>query len=488
MPGRFGMGASLLAAAALQLAVVSVAHAGEQADRAVAAVRQLIAKGEIKPGTPLRLRAKQGNMVSILGRDYQLQKEWERQTGILIDASVMPQLDSLEFIRSSSDIDLTIARNHEYADLFQSGLIEDLGPLFQRFGFALPDAPASGYLLPRQQSRVGDHVVAVPADMDVALLFLRRDLLEDPAQRARFREQHGRDPGVPRTWQDYQQLVAFYNRPQDGFYGATEPREKLTGWMYWLPRYLSAAVPNQYLFDDRMRPLIDSPAGVAATDSYTATVPFSPPQALGEGKDYSYMLPFFVRGNAFSTILTVATAKIAGRDESAIKGKFIAAPMPGRVVGSKLVRRTQFIYGNNLVVPASAPNKALGFLFAMWLADIDNSARSVAANGIADPYRISHLDDERLRTLYTPQALDVLKAELPIVAPSGTGLPGNSEYLGVLSDNLWLAAGGRLSSKQAMAKTAREWEAITERLGRAGQIVHWRAVKKLYPEATEAAR
>ena len=149
MPGRFGMGASLLAAFALQTAVVSVVQAGEQADRAVAAVRQLIAKGEIKPGTPLRLRAKQGNMVSILGRDYQLQKEWERQTGILIDASVMPQLDSLEFIRGSSDIDLTIARNHEYADLFQSGLIEDLGPFFQRFGFALPDAPASDYLLPR---------------------------------------------------------------------------------------------------------------------------------------------------------------------------------------------------------------------------------------------------------------------------------------------------------------------------------------------------
>jgi multiple sugar transport system substrate-binding protein len=251
--------------------------------------------------------------------------------------------------------------------------------------------------------------------------------------------------------------------------------------MFWLPRYLSAAAPNQYLFDDRMRPLINSPAGVAATESYIATVPYSPPQSLEEGKDYSYTLPFFVRGNAFATMLTAATAKISNRDDSAIKGKFVAAPMPGHRVGNQLVRRTQFIYGNNLVVPASAPNKALGFLYAMWLTDPDNAARSVAANGIADPYRHSVFRDDRVRTLYLAQPLELLKSELPIVAPSGTGLPGDSEYLGALSRNIWLAASGRLSSKEAISKTAREWEATTERFGRAQQIAHWRAFKKLYP-------
>jgi len=462
-------------------AAANTAPAGEQADKAVAAVRQLVARGEIKPGTALRLRVKQGNTVSFLGRDYELQKEWEKQTGILIDASVMPQLDSLEIIRRSSDVDVTIARNHEYPDLLHGGLIEDLTPLLQRFGFTLPDDAASGYLLPRHQAYVGERVVAIPADFDVALLFLRRDLLEDPAQRAAFRAKHGRELGLPRTWREYQQLVAFFHRPKDGFFGSTEPREKGTGWMFWLPRYLSAAAPNQYLFDDRMRPLIDSPAGVAATESYVATVPFSPPQSLEDGKDYSYTLPFFIRGNAFATMLTAATAKISNRDDSAIKGKFVAAPMPGHQVGNRLVRRTQFIYGNNLVVPANAPNKALGFLYAMWLTDPDNAARSVAANGIADPYRHGTLLDERVRTLYLAQPLELLKSELPIVAPSGTGLPGDSEYLGALSHNIWLAAAGRLTSKEAMRKTAREWEAITDRLGRAQQIAHWRAFKKLYP-------
>jgi multiple sugar transport system substrate-binding protein len=479
--------AALCASAVLGTSQIP-AQAGEQADRAIAAVKQMIARGEIKPGTMLRMRAKQGNMVSFLGRDYELQRDWEKLTGILIDASVMPQLDSLEYIRRGTDIDLTIARTHEYPDLYHNGLIEDLTPLLQRHGFSLSEDAGNGYMLLRHQAYFGERIVAIPADFDIALLFVRRDLLEDEAQRARFRDKHGRELKAPKTWAEYQQLVEFFHRPKDGFYGSTEPRERLTGWMYWLPRYLSAAAPNRYLFDDQMRPLINSPAGVAATESYIATVPYSPPQSLEDGKDYSYTLPFFIRGNAFATVLTVATAKISRSEASAIKDKFIALPIPGQLVGDRLVRRTQFIYGNNLVVPANAPNKTLAFLFAMWLTDPDNSSRSVAANGIADPYRYSDLLDERVRALYTPQPLEVLKAELPFTAPSGTGLPGDSRYMAALGTNIWLAARGQLTAKEAMAKTAREWEAITEEYGRSKQISHWHAFKKLYPATTEAGQ
>jgi multiple sugar transport system substrate-binding protein len=461
------------------------ALAGEQADRAVAAVRQLVAQGEIKFGTVLILRVKQGNMASLLGRGHELRTEWERQTGTSIDAGVMPQVDSLGLIRKAVGVDLMLARNHEYPDLHQGGLIEDLEPLVRRFGFTLPEDSRNGYMLLRQQAYFGDHLVAIPADMDLAMLFVRRDLLEDPGHRDAFRKKHGRELRAPATWQEYQQLVEFYARPQDGFYGSAEPRERLTGWMYWLPRYLSSAAPNQHLFDDGMRPLVDSPAGIAATESYIASVPYMPPQSLEDGKDYSYTLPIFLRGDAFATMLTVAAAKIANRDDSPIRGKFMAVPMPGHVVAGRLVRRTPFIYGNNFVVPVNAPNKALALLFAMWLTDPDNTTRSVAANGIADPYRHSSLRDEQVRSLYTAQALDVLENELPVAAPSGTGLPGDSEYLAALSRNIWLAARRELTPRQAMAKTAREWDAITDRHGRSRQIGHWRTFKNLYPQGLQ---
>ena len=472
-------------ALALGLLSAPATRAGEQADRAVAAVRRLVASGELRPDTVLRLRAKQGNVVSILGRDYALQQEWERKTGIAIDVGIMPQLDSLAFIRRSTDVDLTIARNHEFADLLHGGLITDLKPLLDRFGFRLSDAGPDGFLQLGQQSMSDGRVAAIPADFDVALLFLRRDLLEDPGQRARFRERHGRELRAPRTWQEYQELVAFFHRPAEGLYGTAESREPLTGWMYWLPRYLSSALPVQHLFDEKMRPLINSPAGVAATESYAATVAYSPPQALEDGKDYSYTLPFFVRGQAFSIILTAGVAKLANGSETPVRGRFMAAPIPGRLVGGQLVRRTQLIYGNNLVVPANAPNKALGLLFAMWLTDPENSTRSVLAQGITDPYRVSHLDDERIRAVYTPQVIDLIRSELPVMSPSGIGLPGDAEYIASLNRHIWQVAAGKLGAREAMERTAREWDQITDRIGRAAQIERWRVQRALYPATAD---
>jgi len=464
------------------------AVAGEQADRAIAAVRQLVASGEVKPGTVLRLRVKQGNLVSLLGRDAELQREWERLTGIPIDASVMPQVDSMTFIRDRRDADLTIARTHEFADLDAAGLIVDLRPLLQRFGFQLRADEPEGYLLLDSQSRRGDKLLAIPADLDLALLFLRRDLLENEDNRTRFRARYGRELAPPLTWAHYQQLTEFFHRPQDGFYGAGEPRERHTAWMYWLPRYLSASAGGIAFFDARMRPQLLTAAGISATESFVATVPFSPPQVLEDGKDFNYTLPLFVRGNTFSTILTVATAKIANREGSAIRGRFIAAPMPGYVHHGKLLRRTTFIYGNNLVIPRSGSHPELAFLYAMWLTDPDNSLRSVTANGIADPYRHHHLRDEQVRALYTPQALDLMRQELRIVRPGGTALPGDAEYMAALSNQLWQAAAGRITSREAMARTSREWDAITDRLGRAAQIAHWRALRQAAPGTAATSR
>jgi multiple sugar transport system substrate-binding protein len=132
---------------------------------------------------------------------------------------------------------------------------------------------------------------------------------------------------VPATWQEYDQLAKFFHRPQKGLYGTVEQRERDTAWMFWLPRYLSQGAPYRQLFDDRLKPMIDSPAGVAATESYISTVRHSAPEILGDGKDYSYTAPIFMQGKAFSIIFTIAGAKLFNASGSAVKQKFIA-PLP----------------------------------------------------------------------------------------------------------------------------------------------------------------
>ncbi len=439
----------------------------------------MVAAGEVAPGTRLRLGFKQGNIDAFLGRELELQQEWERQTGILLDARVVPQQPVLQLLRGTDEIDLTVARNHEYPDLLAEGLVDDLSPLFTEFGFELEEKTRDGFIRPRLQAQLGERIVAVPADGDVPILYLRRDLMTDPKEQAAFAEAFGRPLEPPRTWVEYEQLQRFFHRPEQGLYGVAEERDQEGAWMYWLPRYLARTEPWQPLFDARMRPLIDSPAGVAATESYVAAMRQSPPGATETGRGYNFVVPLFAQGRAFATINTIAGARIFNADGSPVQGRFMAVPMPGVRHGDKLVRRTAVIYGNNLVIPRAAANRRLAFLYAMWLTDPDISARSIGiTGGFADPYRWNHVRDPRITRVYSTAALEVFVREWDVALPTGTGLPGDGEYLAALDRHLTAAARGQMSAEQAMAGTAQAWDAITERYGREAQIRHWRTFSR----------
>lgn len=461
---------TLLVAALFVAIPTPVVMAAQQAERALAAVRQLVASGAVPEHAVLRLGFKQGNINAFLGEDQALQREWERATGVLLDVRVIPQQPALDMLQATPGLDLTVARNHEYPDLLANGLIEDLTPLFAAFGFTLDDNPHDGFIRPDLQARVGERIVAVPADGDVAVLYLRRDLLDDPAEQVAFRKAYGRPLAIPQTWRDYEDLVRFFHRPAQGFYGIAEERSAAVAWMYWLPRYLSQAEPSPALFDAGMRPLIDSPAGIAATASYVAVMPYSL-RAATEGRlTYNMTLPLFAQGKAFATINTVAGARMFNAPASLVRTKYIAVPLPGNRVGDRVVRANTVIYGNNLVIPRGAQAK-LAFLFAMWLTDPDVSARSVGVpGGFADPYRWNHLRDARIRDVYSAHTLEVFAAEWATAQPPGTGLPGDAEYLDALGQELTAASRGEHTPAEAMARTAAKWEAITERRGRADQV------------------
>jgi multiple sugar transport system substrate-binding protein len=133
----------------------------------------------------------------------------------------------------------------------------------------------------------------------------------------------------------------------------------------------------------------------------------------------------------------------------------------------KLVRRNLPIYGNNLVVSSQGAQRKLAFLFTMWLTDPDNSLRTVGVRGgFTDPFRWNHLLDQRIRDLYTPEALAVFAKEWPVALPPGTGLPGDGDYLTALNQNLWLAASGKITAAEAMKRTSREWEGLISRQDR----------------------
>ncbi|MDX1593473.1 MAG: extracellular solute-binding protein [Gammaproteobacteria bacterium] len=459
----------------LLLCPVVATPAAGQAERALDAVRHLIASGDVAPDTVLRLAFKQGNVNAYLGNDLALQRLWERETGIVIETRIIPQLPAQQVIASTDGIDLTVARNHEFPELLPLGLIEDLTPLFEEFAFPLDGGPPDGYIRPDLQAYLGDRIAAIPADGDPVIMYLRRDLLDDPEERAAFRAATGRELDVPQTWAEYETLYRFFHRPEQGLFGVVEERDPEGAWMYWLPRYLSMAKPYQPLFDAQMRPLLDTPQGIAATESYLATVAHGPPGITDDGNNYSFTLPLYLQGKVFAMLHTPSASKLLGSPASRVQGRVLFAPVPGTRIDGELVRRNTIIYGNNLVVPAKAPNPKLAFLYAMWITSPEVSPRSVGVRGgFTDPYRWDHLRDPRITEIYGAQALEAFAASWPDTLPPGTGIPGDSEYLEVLNRNLTAAARGEFDAAEAMRRTARTWDAITERHGRAAQVRHWK--------------
>ncbi|WP_136809484.1 extracellular solute-binding protein [Desulfosediminicola flagellatus] len=463
-------------------------QAGEQAERAIKGVLKLISDGKLASGSTLKILVKQGNIRNYWGVNFDLKNEWEEKTGILIDANVMPQMPVLDLLSSKSDFDFTIARQREYPDLFTKGLIQDLTPYVKKYGMVLDDNPINGYLHPKAQTEFDGKVVAIPADGDIAVLYLRKDMLDEPANKEAFKKQFDRELEPPKTWDEYLDLISFFHDPDNNFYGSCEERDLHTGWMFWMIRYASQANPTQYLFDDDMRPLINSPEGIRATEQYIATIPYSPPDALVEGNNYSYTLPFFKNGNGFAFILTMSAAKMLNSRHSKLRGKVMISPMPGNIVGDVLVQKSSFIYGNNIVISTSSKHPELAFLYAMWLSDPEISSRSVRVSaGMADPFRYNHLTSADLHNTYTKQALDAVLAQSLTTIPAGTGLPGDNEYIQALNVNIWRAGKKELTPSQAMEETARAWELITEKYGRAKQIVIWKSFKQKFPSAVSTS-
>jgi multiple sugar transport system substrate-binding protein len=117
---------------------------------------------------------------------------------------------------------------------------------------------------PAELARIDGRLFQYPRNLDLRLLYFRRDLIEDPRQCAAFEERHRRPLRVPETWDELVEVAIFLTQP--GLSGFLFPGRDsgLFGTFYEL---LVAAGGD--LFHPDLAPAFDSPAGVWAADRLT---------------------------------------------------------------------------------------------------------------------------------------------------------------------------------------------------------------------------
>ena len=106
----------------------------------------------------------------------------------------------------------------------------------------------------------------VAFDNDTQPYFYRSDLLENPDEQAAFEDQYGRPLEFPLTWEHHDEVAAFFTRPdaEIPIFGDVNTLAPFWGAVKWNERFVSAANPNMYYFNEDGSANVNNEAGVRA--------------------------------------------------------------------------------------------------------------------------------------------------------------------------------------------------------------------------------
>lgn len=471
-----GIVAALLASAT---AVRAQAVAGATADeRAVAGAKAYM---KAKGLTSLKLNMMMPSIFTA-GSTVEM-TNFEKETGIGVNyfevGILQIQAKAMsEAVAKSGSFEFWIGDPVSLPDLAEAGLARPIDDLVGRGRPDLDDI-VPGF---QEQARYKGKTYGLVADGDNFVMVIRRDLLDAPGERQKFKAKYGWEPGCPDTYEQWYQLAEFFTRDPKGtgvpeLYGAMGYRARGWGWRWWLQRfYAKGGMP----FDDAMRPLVAGKEGVEALKDYIALTKFMPKDILGWATPQAY--PFYAGGHAFS-IMTYPSIAIAAEhpERSKIVGKNRYCLVPGYVVNGKLVRRSLQAYGNIFYVSNYAKHPEAAYWLAQYMTSKEVSARLVAGpNTVYDPYRRSHLTDPRVIKARTKEMVEVHLKNAQVMAPMIL-LQGAVEYNDALDQNIQEALLGKISPEEALKNTAVTWEKITNQIGRRQQIEGWKALKPAFP-------
>ncbi|MBE3597899.1 MAG: extracellular solute-binding protein [Limnochordaceae bacterium] len=456
----------------------------------------------------------------IEGPLHEWRKPWEELTGGKVNIVGIPYAEHYskamtDLLTGTGQYDIFMAGADWYGDLIAGNYIIPIDKYLNDPRFPKWDRsamPLSQVALHTWQG----HWYGVLNDSDGQVLYYRRDILTNASYRQRFKAKYGYDlPVPPKTWEQVRDIAEFFNGWD--WNGDGEPDSGMVMHLkvggQGMFHYASLSAPfvlfpgptvdryhNVYWFDpENMNPLINSPGHVRALELLLQLAKFGPSAQLswdlGEAWDY------FMRGKA---VLTFSWGDVGGLVQepgrSVIKGKLGTAMLPGtlEVWDREHNRWVKFdspnVVGNTTggswhgVISALSKNPEVAYHFLAFLAmtpisqwhayrgwdGVDPGTRHhfLAPQGDAklEDYVAQGWNAEDVRE-YTQAYYETFFAErqLPYLR-----IPGGHEYWVSLDQHISEALTGAVSAKEALDRTARDWDEITNRLGRREQLELYR--------------
>jgi ABC-type glycerol-3-phosphate transport system substrate-binding protein len=274
--------------------------------------------------------------VLVEGGGEQLQKaiaeKFTAETGIEVNFVVVPY--SGVFERLSAEI-ASGSANYDVVtiDVIWMALFAEFAePLDGLFTEAVTSNVAPALLA---DAKIGGSYIGMPAWANAEILFYRKDLFEDPAEQAAFKEKYGYDLAAPTTWQQFRDVSIFFTRDTDGdgtidLYGTdvkgVNPEE-------WMATVLQAGSPGIVL-DDAGAVIIDNAQHQTALDFYVSSHcadNATPPTGVAQ-IDWGASQNLFYQGKTAMMRFWAHAYRLTPED-SLVEGKVGVAPMIGGEAG-----------------------------------------------------------------------------------------------------------------------------------------------------------
>ncbi len=384
-----------------------------------------------------------------------------------------------EAVVRTGDYDVFLTFCNWIGDMAESGLIVDQTAWWEKYDPEVDHGP-NRYVAPldRFTTLYKGRRYALGADDDAFSLFYRKDIMDNPDEAKAFEDRYGRPLELPKTWKEFDEWIAFFDRPDEGIRGAHMYAERYFAYTAWAARFISKG--GAY-FDDNMDPLIVSDEGVTALEEQIRlTQDHMWPDAVTG--DWSVAYSRFPEGSVFFAWAWASLGKWAQDPEtSKIAGKVGYMDAPGTMHDGELVKAVPHVVGWSFSISRYGKAPEAAYCFIQWFTGPAVGLDAIARVGTLDAFREPWFDDAKMKEAYGEEFLPVLHSLTQNAFPD-ISLRGAAEYLDNLNLNLQQAFAGQKGAERALKDAADSWQQITDRIGRLGQIEAWRAERQNYPQ------
>jgi multiple sugar transport system substrate-binding protein len=345
---------------------------------------------------------------------------FEKRTGAHVkliyenDREIMKHLDQ-NLKAGDPSYDVVVMRHQLMGSLIQKNQIQPIDSLMNDHNVPDPGFNPQQQLFPnwwKELSSYADHIYGFPYTGLTVFTCYRKDLLEDPETRRRFKSKYHREIAPPTSWAEYTELAEFFNRPSDKFYGTYISGKQGQALRYeWLNLVYSFGgnVLDASRGSGYGDIVVNSPQNVAATLQYKKLVAFSPPDTLNYG--WNEAQSALQQGHVFMGLLWSDQAHFL--EDSAVSK--VAGKIGYSLVPSASAKPASQMEGLTYLIPAESRDPKDAYRFMEWA--LSNQMQIQQALKGSGSLRISAYGDPAVKAIpYTSTFL----ASVPIAIAKPT--------------------------------------------------------------------